>query len=313
MQKGVMGTGGSGLFTAGGVFAMLFWSSSVCLCGVLTAKLGSLTAASFVYMIAGALNFAIVFPKGGFGDLMKISRRRFLFCGVPFILYFLTFYLAIGMAKDGRQLIEIGLINYFWPALILLFSVPMQGNRAGMLLPVGILVGMSGIFMASSSFHGGLTLRGVVEDFLSSPLPYGLAFFGAALWAFYSNCSRIYEKESSKLEIPLYMLLGGLLLLPLGFVFGETSCWNAKVVIVLLAAAVFPGVLACVLWDAAARRGNFIFVSALSYFIPLISTIITGLFYGVSLPLGIWIACLLVIAGAALCHFSVKPAKAFQN
>ena len=300
----------SSLFTAGGVLAVLLWSSTVCLCGILTSKLGALNAASFIYILAGALHFAIAIPRNGFGILRDVSRRRLLLCGGPFILYVLAFYLALGMARDGRQLIEIGLINYFWPALILLLSVPMQGNRAGPLLPLGIIVSLAGIFMESSSFNGGLSLDVMLTNLKSSPLPYGLAFAGAFLWAVYSNSSRIYEKESSEADIPLYMLLGGLLLLPFGLLSGHSPSWDLRTALILLATALFPGVIACVLWDAAARKGNFVFVSAFSYLIPLLSTIVTGLVYRIALPTGVWAACLLVVAGAAICHISVKQKAA---
>ena len=305
MTKGV-----SSLFTAGGVLAVLLWSSTVCLCGILTAKLGALTAASFIYILAGVISLSVVLPRCGLSSLLRISRKRLLLCGIPFILYMLAFYFALGLAKDGRQLIEVGLINYFWPALILLFSVPMQGNKANFLLPIGIIVGLSGIFMASCSFNGGFGLAVFLGDLTASPLSYASAFLGAALWAVYSNFSRILEKESSEVDIPLYMLLGGLILLPFGHFFGESSSWDLKTVLTLLTTALFPGVLACMLWDAAARKGNLVFVSAFAYLIPLFSTIMTGLVYHIPLTLGVWIACLLVVAGAFVCHVSVKePAR----
>ncbi len=300
----------SKLSTAAGVLAVLLWSSTVCLCGALTAKLGALTAASFIYILAGAMHLAVLLPRRGIKAALKIDKRRLFVCGGPFVLYIVAFYMAIGMVKDGRQLIEVGLINYFWPALILLLSVPLQGNKASLLLPAGVAVSLAGIFMASSSFNGGLSLGELLSNLASRPLPYALAFAGALLWALYSNFSRIYEKESSEAEIPLFMLMGGLLLLPAGPLFGETQSWDLKTAITLFATALFPGVMACVLWDIATRKGNFVFVSAFSYLIPLFSTVLTGLAFGIPLPLGVWGACVLVVAGAALCHFSIKPKAA---
>lgn len=300
----------SAFFSAGGILAALLWSSTVCLCGSLSAKLGALSAASFIYVVAGSVYLAGLLPLRGFGAFKGLSSRRLLACGAPFVLYVLAFYLAIGLAKTPRQLIEVGLINYFWPALILLLSVPMQGCKANLLLPVGIVLGVSGIFLASASFNGGLSLAELVADFGSSPAAYALAFLAAFLWALYSNFSRLYERESSEVEIPSFMLLAGLLLLPAGPLAGERPSWDLQTALVLFATALFPGVLACVLWDAAARKGNFVFVSAFAYLIPLFSTIMTGLVFKTPLPPGVWLACLLVAGGAALCQLSLKPGRA---
>ena len=39
------------------------------------------------------------------------------------MLYMFSIYLGIGLASSRLQALEIGLLNYLWPALILVFSV----------------------------------------------------------------------------------------------------------------------------------------------------------------------------------------------
>jgi drug/metabolite transporter (DMT)-like permease len=299
----------SRLSTTGGLFAVVFWSSSVCVCGSIIPRLGVFLSAGLVYLLSGTLAMLALLPGGRIRELRRLSLKRLLFCGLPFIIYIVLFYSATGMAKTGRLLIEVGLLNYLWPAFALILSVRMQGCKATPLLPLGVLISLSGIFMASAAFNSGFSLHSLFADIVGEPLPCALAFIGAVLWAVYCNTTRMLQAESTAVDIPLFMLSSGIILLPLGLLFGERPVWSMETALALGAAAIFPGFLACVLWDLAMRKGNFVLVSAFAYLAPVMSTIMTGLLFGVELGLGILTACLLVALGALLCHVSIKPAS----
>jgi drug/metabolite transporter (DMT)-like permease len=87
----------------------------------------------------------------------------------------------------------------------------------------------------------------------------------------------------------------------------EPAHWSAQAVGELAFMAVLTVLVAYSFWDAAMRRGNATLVAAASYAIPLISTGLTCLYLSVSPGPTLWLACALVIAGASLCHLSVRP------
>ena len=73
----------------------------------------------------------------------------------------------------------------------------------------------------------------------------------------------------------------------------------------LLYLAVFPTALAYLFWDQAMKHGNKNLVTAFSYFTPLGSTLISGLYLHVTIGTGFGLAALLVISGAFLCKWSI--------
>lgn len=69
---------------------------------------------------------------------------------------------------------------------------------------------------------------------------------------------------------------------------------------------IFPTALGYVFWDEAMRKGRIILVASLSYLTPLLSAIIATTYLGVRAGWNLWIGCILVVAGAAVCKLSVK-------
>ena len=64
-----------------------------------------------------------------------------------FIFYTAAIYLAVGLAKDREQLLEIALVNYLWPALTVLFSLPLLKKRASLWLVPGTALALTGVFL----------------------------------------------------------------------------------------------------------------------------------------------------------------------
>jgi len=69
--------------------------------------------------------------------------------------------------------------------------------------------------------------------------------------------------------------------------------------------ALFPGMLAYILWDIAVRKGEIILVASLSYLTPLLSTWVSALVLNIRPGVTIWLAAGLVIAGALVCRRSI--------
>jgi drug/metabolite transporter (DMT)-like permease len=54
------------------------------------------------------------------------------------------------------------------------------------------------------------------------------------------------------------------------------------------------------------RKGRIILVASLSYLTPLLSAIIATTYLGVRAGWNLWMGCMLVVAGAAVCKLSVN-------
>lgn len=288
-----------------GIFAIIFWGTTIAFSRSLTEQLGVLTAASWIYLLSGiiACLYLVVTSKG----IYKVFQLPILYligCGALFAIYAVCLYLAVGLAFNREQVIEVGIINYLWPGLTLIFSIPILHKKARISLLPGIIIAFSGFYLATVQ-SGMFSWEGFRSNFQVNYFPYILAFLASISWALYSNLSRLWASHTESGAVPIFLLVTGLILTVIRFMFPEKSQWTPRVVYELLYMAIFPTFLAYVFWDNAMRKGRIILVASLSYFIPLLSIIITSLYLHVVVRTNLWIACTLVIVGAIICKFSI--------
>lgn len=291
-------------FTLSGLLAVLFWSSTVAFSRALSEALGPLTAGGLIYTLSGLLGLAVLARQpGGLPELGRMPRLYLFGCGALFVLYELLLYTAIGLAADRTQVLAVGLANYLWPALIMLFSLPILGRRARFWLLPGILLALSGIWTAvlgsqeTPGMNAGLFTPAGLRPVL-------LAAGAAVLWGLYSNLVRKWGPASGS-AAPVFLLASGLIFSALRLVSGEVSHFSWDLAPQILYMAVFPSWLGYLLWDFAMRRGDMVLVSAFSYFTPLLSTLISLLVLGISPTPLLGLAAALVCAGAVLSKLGV--------
>lgn len=294
-----------------GAAAILLWSTTVAFSRSLTEQLGTLTAAAAIYTIAGLIGIAAAGLRAGGLRQMVMQVRALppaylVGCGALFVVYITTFYLAIGSAETREQVLVIGLINYLWPAFSLVFSIPILGKRARWHLPLGIITAVGGT--AWATFSGETSLANLEPH--TNLSPYLLALAAALSWGLYSNFSRRWAAGHDGGGVPFFLLASGMLLALLRPFFIETTQWDGQAILELVYMAVFPAMLAYVLWDEAVRKGEIILIASLSYLTPLLSTGISALVFGVQPGTSVWAGAALVIAGAVLCKTAVSEPEA---
>jgi drug/metabolite transporter (DMT)-like permease len=295
--------------TALGTLAILFWATTVALSRRVTQAIGPIGGGAAIYGVGGAA--AVIFLLARPASLRAMLRlpRRYLFgSGALFVCYTVLLYWAIGHAASGEQTVEIGLVNYLWPILTIVFSAPVLGRRVQPTLWPGIAIALAGVCLAMidpASFSPARLLGNVA----SNPAVYLCALAAAVMWGLYSNVSRLWAGAAGHEGggVPLFIAASGVALLVMRLSVAEPpAAWSAGVVGEIVYMGLVPGLLAYLLWDRAVRRGHIIALASLSYFIPLLSTIITCWLLGVPMRPTLWVACGLLIAGAWLCSRSMK-------
>ncbi|MDD4890300.1 MAG: aromatic amino acid DMT transporter YddG [Phycisphaerae bacterium] len=295
----------SAAYTALGLLSVLFWSTTVAFSRHLTEHFGTLTAAAGVYLVGGATGLIqMLARRGAFRDAIRMPAKYLLGCGGLFVLYTIMLYGAIGWSASGRQTVEVGLVNYLWPSMTILLSIPLLGRRARWTLLPGMAIALAGVVLAVAA-RGELSAAGLLANLRANPLPYAFAFVGAVVWGGYSNLSRRWASRAAGNGVPLFILAAGLTLCALKLIAGEPTK-NALHVDRYLAFLIYmglcPGLLGYLFYDLAVRRGHIIMVASLSYFIPLLSTLISCLFLGVPMRATLWLASAMLIAGAWTCR-----------
>jgi drug/metabolite transporter (DMT)-like permease len=293
------------LNTIFGILAILFWGTTIAFSRSLTEQLGPLTAASWIYMLSGVWGCIYLINKpGGIKKTFQLPILYLIGCGALFIFYMVCLYLAVGLAFSREQVIELSIVNYLWPGFTLIFSLPILHKKGKIMLIPGIVIAFAGFYLATMQ-SGMFSWEVFKGNFQVSYLPYLLAFLAAITWGLYSNLVRRWAGHSEGGAVPLFLLVTGLVLTTIRFLFPEESYWTPRVIVELLYMSVFPTFLAYTFWDRAMRKGKIILVVSLSYFTPLLSIVISSLYLRVVIKPTLWIACGLVIAGAVICKFSI--------
>ncbi len=199
--------------------------------------------------------------------------------------------------------VEVNLINYLWPLLIVLLSpIFLRGFKLGPLHVVGAVLGLAGAVLIVS---GGR----VQAD--SAYLPgYLLAAAAALAWASYSLLTKRLPPFPTG-AVGGFCLASGMLSLGVYFLgriaYPGTPAPSLQALDWLFLALLGLGPMggAFYAWDAALKRGDPRVIGALSYLTPLLSTLNLVLLGGKKLSPLAGIAMALIVAGAAIGSFGV--------
>lgn len=298
-------------YSLAGAGAILLWSTTVALARGLSEQLGPVTAATAVYLLGGGvmlLRVSLSAPARR--DLASLSGRYLLGCGSLFAAYILCLYLAVGLAADRTQVLAVGLANYLWPALTLVFSLVLLGHRARWFLLPGTALALGGVVLAVAGGEGA-TWAGLAAAVRVRPAAFLFALGAAVTWALYSNLTRRWGGAGAGGGVPVFMAGTGLALgvllwgLSAGAGYREVSHWSPRA-LAELAALSTSAVLSYAAWDAAMRRGDVIFVVALSYFTPLLATVVAAAYLGAWPGLTLWLGCAFVVVGSLVSWQSMR-------
>ena len=289
-----------------GFLAILFWSLTVGVSRSAAEKVGPLTCGSLAFLIGGVAGCVVMFARRG--ERRWPDRRYLIGCGLLFMVYQASLYLGIGLARDRAQALEVGLLNYQWPMLTILLSLPILGMRANALLVPGVIAGAIGVALSilGGSPDAELSAGAFLRALKDGPAPYALGLTAGVSWALYSTLSRRWGGKGG--ATPIFMLATALVLGVARLACPEPTDWSARAVVEVLVLASAP-TLAYVFWDVAMRRGDIVLVAACSYATPLLATLFASLYLAVAPGPRLAVACACVIAGAVFCKLSVRERR----
>lgn len=295
--------------TAGGLGAVLLWSTTVAFARSLSEQVGPVTAAASVYSVSCiAALIPLMCSRQRRQQILRLPIKYLVGCGALFVGYMLVLFLSIGWAENRQQALEVGLVNYLWPTLTLVMSLMLLGKKATWILFPGTLLALTGVFMVVT--HGEtISWQSLTLNLASNPGAYGLALAAAVFWALYSNLTRKWAGAREKGAVVIFLPVTAIVLLLICCFLDEPRQWSHR----SLAEALFLGLAtysAYTLWDNAMRKGNIVMIAASSYLIPLLSTIVSCLYLTVVPGTKLWIGCGLLIIGSILSWQSVHSASA---
>ncbi len=290
--------------TALGLLALLGWAASNALTRDLVTRLGPNTVLA-VGFGGGGLVLALVesVRLRSFRALVAFPPRYLVTAGACFVGYCGAYAYGFSLAADDDQALVLGLVNYLWPAALLLLSLHFFNHRArwALLLPGLVVAGLGVVVAAVPSWAA-------IRSFAATPpLPVAIMLVAAVLWGLYSNLARRDSRPGDASGVPVFALATGLLFAVVRTAGGESSQWDPSVAAPLGFLAVFVSGLCYLFWDVGVRKGDLVLLGACSYGLPVAATLVSCAWLG--RPLTAWLAAgsVLVAGGAVLCRLGIRP------
>lgn len=285
--------------TLTGLLAIVLWSTSVGLIRSLTEALGPIGGAAMIYSTSTLCLLAFYgLPR------IKTLPRIYLFAGgAMFVCYEIFLSLSIGLADSRMQAIEIGMINYLWPSLTILFSLFINQQKSRFLLWPGLALALGGIVWIMKG-ESDWTPELLWNNVLANPLAYSLAFSAALTWALYCNITKRYGQGKS--GVSLFFLITALILWT-QYSFSAESAISLTLPSSLQ--LIFMGAstaLAYSAWNAGIQHGNLTLLATASYFTPVLSTLLAALWLNITPAISFWQGVAMVTAGSLLCWYATR-------
>jgi drug/metabolite transporter (DMT)-like permease len=290
------------------VAALLCWASTVPVIRSLSESIGACQAGAIGLSVAGALGLCqYVADPATRPTRCPAWRTRLAACGGLFVAYQVALLLAVAWAHGRREVLVVGALNYLWPVLALVLSVPILGHRCSSWIVPGSLLAIVGEVLVVADGTVGTETLGTSWGTRRLGV-YVLAAVAAVSWAVYSNLTRRLAGDTRANPVPVFLLLSGLVLAPWCLLFPAGAGWTAGTAWELAFLALVPSLLAYSLWDQAMARGQATLVTVASYFTPVLSAGLSCLYLSIRAGWLFWIGTALLVAGAAVSYLAFARA-----
>ena len=283
-----------------GMFAIPLWSVSIGFIRSVSEIFGPIAGAALIYTASG-LVAALV---------LGLPRRRALvhpgiwWCGLLFIGYEISLALAIGLAHNRDQALELGMINYLWPSVTVLFAVISKQQRGSPLLAIALVFCLVGIGLVMKGDKD-LSFQSFLLNVSSNPLAYLYALAAAFLWGLYSVVTRHYH--SDKTAVPFYFLVTAAILWIKYALSAEphVPLHLSGLAQVFIFGSMSATAYAC--WNRGICRGNISLLATMSYFTPVLAAVMTCLWLGIRPGIALCTGVAMITAGSLLSWRASRP------
>lgn len=291
-----------------GLLAIVLWGFMAGLVRLVSESFGVTLGSALIYTVGGILLLVVRKPT----PIRRAPRKYLIICGIMFVAYEASISLSIGLASTAAQSVEVSLVNYLWPTLLVLMTAAVSHKRGAVwkALP-GAIVATIGVAMAVGGES--LNVHEALRNISSNPLPYALAFAGAFIWAIYATVT---PKMSDGYDgTTIFFCCVAVVLWLIHFTSGEglpaTAPGIGGYVALAACAASIAGGYAC--WGYGMLHGSMETLAIGSYATPLFSTASSTVLLGVALGASFWIGVALVVGGTLVNVWLGKPAPSVSD
>lgn len=277
-----------------------------------TENFGHLGGIALIYTLGAVLLFIVNRPS----SFRDIPKRYLFFGGLMFSAYEICLALAITLAQDHVQVMEVSILNYLWPTLTaLLWALNRKRGRGFatlFMLPSILLVAIGTVLAV-----GGPDMFAAGERSQSQvgiPASHMLALAASVIWAFYTNFTPRMS-EGSNATAFFFVAVSLVLWIAVAMSGDWPSAGNSDVILMAapLIGATLSVAIGYALWNFAINHGDVGILSIISYSAPILSCIASALILQVAPDAFLWAGVVLVSVGSLLGFFARRAVERKQS
>lgn len=283
-----------------GLSAILLWSLMAGLIKKVSMLLGADLGITLVYSCS-ALLVLLIFKLP---NLRKISKKYLFWGTLLFCGYELSFAFAIAYAENAQQSIEVNIIHYLWPSLMVMAFILVQELKFSIWVIFGLLLSIIGIIYIQTG-ESGLDLNQVIENFKSNPISYILALAAAIIWSIYCVITKKMSEGNNPISI---FFIFTAIILWIKFLWVEellVPSLNLITTLYIVSAGLAVG-LGYAAWNIGIMRGNITILVAATYCSPILSSLSAMLILQTDLSVSFWKGTCMVIVGSFICWIATN-------
>lgn len=239
-----------------GIAAIGLWSC-LALLTLTTRELPAFQVLAITFAMGGA---SIMFWPSGQSRWQQ-PLPAFLLTIVALFGYHALYFFAFRMAPA----VEVNLINYLWPLLIVVFAALLPDTQINRWQILGAMMGLAGaMLMIARSGTSGSAVHWH---------GYATAFAAALVWALYSVLNRRFQSVPSS-TVGVCCLVVAVLA---GLVHAGFESWvmpSSRQWLMLVLMGLGPMGMAFLLWDHGTKHGDLGVLGTLAYAAPVLSTLL---------------------------------------
>lgn len=215
-----------------------------------------------------------------------------------------TVFVAVGrFCANARQAVEIGMVNYLWPTFTIVGAVYFNKQPSKWWIVIGFVLSFLGIATVLGG-DVGLSVSGIYHNVRTNPGGYIMAFADAVFWAAYCTLTARVKAEGS--SVGFFFALVSILLWIEYFLSGaDTLSFDSVSLGYAVAAASCMG-LGYAVWNIGISRGNLTVLAGASYFIPVLSAVVSSFLISAPLSMTFWQGAGMVCLGSIVCWLATR-------
>ena len=283
-----------------GLIAPLMWGASVSLIRTIAENFGIAQGQFLLYIVAATALFFIV-------GVPKFDRIPWQYKTIGLAtanLSSICFCLSLYFSDGGTQTMEVGMVNYLWPTLTIVFAILFNGQKARWWIAPGAVLSFCGIYWILG--NGQVAIGSFVEHIKLNPVSYILALGSALTWSAFSSMTRAWSKGENISTVVFFfdiLIFGSFWAMGVG---GSPEITFFGVLNVVLGGLAMG--VAYAAWTHGMSYGNITVLAIASYFTPVLSCLFASVWIGAELTMSFWQGVAMVVTGSLLCWHATKAA-----